>query len=193
VPIGSSVRVTATYSPIVTSFGSTSVRPLAIADVDEYLRHVQEVDADSGVDGALACLQRVRAVRHGSGSRPRNDSKWRAPDEKYLANMYRKALSSCAARHTSMTACRSPAAASSSLVKKRTELMRSIVSAAFGTRRRAERSSAIDGVRRAPRRTECAIRLFGRAAPIGSSVRVLRQRSNQRRIASSVGLWKPTV
>jgi len=51
-PIGTSVRVTATYSPIVTSFGNTSVRPLSIADVDEYLRHVQEVDADSGVDGA---------------------------------------------------------------------------------------------------------------------------------------------
>ncbi len=40
------------YSPVVTSFGSTNVRSLAIADVDEYLRHVQEVDADSGVDGA---------------------------------------------------------------------------------------------------------------------------------------------
>jgi RimJ/RimL family protein N-acetyltransferase len=36
----------------VTRFGSTSVRPLAIADVDDYLRQVLEVDADSGVDGA---------------------------------------------------------------------------------------------------------------------------------------------
>jgi RimJ/RimL family protein N-acetyltransferase len=51
-PIGSSVRVTATYSAIVTRFGSTSVRPLAVADVDDYLHHVREVDAGSGVDGA---------------------------------------------------------------------------------------------------------------------------------------------
>jgi RimJ/RimL family protein N-acetyltransferase len=51
-PSGSSVRVTATYAPFVTRFGSTSVRPLAIADVDDYLRHVLAVDAGSGVDGA---------------------------------------------------------------------------------------------------------------------------------------------
>lgn len=36
----------------MTRFASTSVRPLAVADVDEYLRHAQEVDAGSGVDGA---------------------------------------------------------------------------------------------------------------------------------------------
>jgi RimJ/RimL family protein N-acetyltransferase len=36
----------------VTTFGSTSVRPLGIADVDGYLRHLREVDAGSGVDGA---------------------------------------------------------------------------------------------------------------------------------------------
>ena len=46
------MRVTATYAPIVTRFRSTTVRPLVIADVDEYLRHAKEVDADSGVDGA---------------------------------------------------------------------------------------------------------------------------------------------
>jgi RimJ/RimL family protein N-acetyltransferase len=39
------------YSPIVTTRGSTSVRPLGMGDVDSYLRHVREVDADSGVDG----------------------------------------------------------------------------------------------------------------------------------------------
>ena len=46
------MRVAATYSPIVTSFRSTSVRPLGIADVDDYLRLSGEVDAGSGVDGA---------------------------------------------------------------------------------------------------------------------------------------------
>ena len=36
----------------MTGFGSMSVRLLGIADVDDYLRHVSAVDADSGVDGA---------------------------------------------------------------------------------------------------------------------------------------------
>jgi RimJ/RimL family protein N-acetyltransferase len=36
----------------VTSRGSKSVRPLGIGDVDSYLRHVGDVDADSGVDDA---------------------------------------------------------------------------------------------------------------------------------------------
>jgi RimJ/RimL family protein N-acetyltransferase len=40
------------YSPTVTTRGSTSARPLGIGDVDSYLPHVREVDADSGVDGA---------------------------------------------------------------------------------------------------------------------------------------------
>jgi RimJ/RimL family protein N-acetyltransferase len=36
----------------VTGFGSTSVRPLGLSDVETYLRHVAEVDAGSGIDGA---------------------------------------------------------------------------------------------------------------------------------------------
>ena len=40
--------------------------------------------------------------------------------------MYRNSLFPCAATHTSMTACRSPAAASSSLEKTRTELIRAL-------------------------------------------------------------------
>jgi RimJ/RimL family protein N-acetyltransferase len=51
-PIGSYGARTTPYSSIVTTFGSTSVRPLGLADVDGYLRHVREVDAGSGVHGA---------------------------------------------------------------------------------------------------------------------------------------------
>ena len=36
----------------MTTQGSRSVRPLAIGDVDTYLRHVREIDAGSGVDGS---------------------------------------------------------------------------------------------------------------------------------------------
>ena len=36
----------------MTTHAGTSVRPLGVDDVDSYLRHVREVDADSGVDGA---------------------------------------------------------------------------------------------------------------------------------------------
>jgi RimJ/RimL family protein N-acetyltransferase len=36
----------------VTSFGSGRVRPLGLGDLDDYLRHVGEVDAGSGVEGA---------------------------------------------------------------------------------------------------------------------------------------------
>jgi RimJ/RimL family protein N-acetyltransferase len=40
------------YSPIVTTHENMRVRLLALGDVDGYLRHVREVDADSGIDGA---------------------------------------------------------------------------------------------------------------------------------------------